>query len=399
MSTGRRRRLDRAQRREVWRQWRAGASLEAISAALRVSPGGVFGEIRAAGGIAPPPERASARRPRFLQLEERRLLAHWRVGQPGGIGVREAAQRLNRAPSTISREIQRNGARTATTRRYEAEVAERRAWARARRPKPCRLATEPVLHDLVAQKLAKNWSPSQISAWLRMTYPDDASRQISAETIYRSLYVQARGVLRKELAAHLRRGRSLRRSEGRVPLARRGVIVDAVTIAERPPEADTRAVPGHWEGDLLMGGRNSQIITLVERATRYVILLRVPSKESTPVVDALIAAVRRLELGLGRSLTWDRGSELTQHKRFTVATDVQVYFCDPHSPWQRGSNENTNGLLRQYFPKGKDLSDITQEQLDAVALDLNTRPRQTLGWLTPAVALSRFTGAPVALTG
>jgi IS30 family transposase len=395
VAQGRRRRLTRAEREQVWRQWRAGTSLAAIAAGLAVSPSGVYGEVRARGGIAPPPQRRAAR---TLGRVERGLLAQWRVGQPDGLGVREAARRLGRAPSTISREIRRNGARTATTRSYVAEVADARAWARARRPKTCVLAQRPALRALVAEKLALDWSPGQLSAWLRVTYPDDPARQVSAETIYRSLYVQARGVLKQELTAHLRRGRSVRRSQGRTPTARPGAIVDGIAIAARPPEVEARAVPGHWEGDLLEGARHSYVVTLVERASRFVVLVRVPGKESRQVVDALIAATHRLAAGLMASLTWDRGAELAQHRRFTVATDVQVYFCDPRSPWQRGSNENTNGLLRQYFPRGMDLSGVTQPELDAIALRLNTRPRQTLGWATPAAALARLMRG-VALTG
>jgi IS30 family transposase len=294
--------------------------------------------------------------------------------------------------------LKRNGGRTATSRRYDAEVADARAWERARRPKLCALAERPALRSVVAEKLAADWSPVQISAWLRRHYPEDPAMQISAETIYRSLYVQARGVLRKELVAHLRRGRSLRRSRGRTALARTGAILEGVSIAERPAEVEDRAIPGHWEGDLLSGTQTSHIATLVERTSRFVVLVRLPGKDSSRVVDALIDAAQKLPSGLMASLTWDRGSELAQHKRFTVATDVQVYFCDPHSPWQRGTNENTNGLLRQYFPKGKDLSQVTQDELDAVALKLNTRPRQTLGWDTPGETLDRLLSS-VALTG
>ena len=396
MLTGRRRRLTRDERERLWRQWRAGASLEAIGAALAVSSSGVYGEVTAHGGLAPAPRRRAAR---TLGLVERGLLARWRVGAPGGVGVREAARRLGRAPSTVSREIRRNGERTATTRRYDAVVADARAWARARRPKPCLLARHAALRALVAARLAADWAPAQISAWLRVSYPDEPGLHVSAETIYKSLYVQARGVLRRELTAHLRRGRAVRRSRGRAPTARAGAIVGGASIAARPAEAADRAVPGHWEGDLLAGARNSHIATLVERASRFVVLVRVGAgKDSPRVVDALIAAAERLPAGLMASLTWDRGSELAQHRRFTVATDVAVYFCDPRSPWQRGSNENTNGLLRQYFPHGMDLRDVTQDALDAVALKLNTRPRQTLGWATPAAALSRLMRG-VALTG
>ncbi len=394
-STGRRRRLTAAEREAVWRAWRAGTSLAAISAALAVSASGVAGEITAHGGIAPAPRQRAAH---TLTLAERQLLARWGVGQPGGVGVREAARRLGRAPSTISREIQRNGMRTATTRHYEAATADARAWQRARRPKPCRLAQHPVLARQVAAQLGADWSPQQISASLRVTYPDNPTMRLSPETIYRSLYVQSRGVLRRALSAHLRRGRSTRRSLGRTPTARAGAIVGGITIAARPPEVAARAVPGHWEGDLLAGTQHSHLATLVERASRFVVLVRLPGRDSQRVVDALIAAAHRLPAGLMTSLTWDRGAELAQHQRFTVATDVAVYFCDPHSPWQRGTNENTNGLLRQYFPKGRDLSGVTQAELDAVALKLNTRPRQTLGWATPAAALSRLMRG-VALTG
>jgi IS30 family transposase len=277
-------------------------------------------------------------------------------------------------------------------------VADARAWARARRPKPCRLAAQPALAAYVAARLAADWSPAQIAAALRVSSPDDPTKRVSAATIYRSLYVQARGVLKKELTTHLRRGRSVRRSQGRPARTHGGAIVDGVTIAARPAVIDARTVPGHWEGDLLAGARHSYIATLVERASRFVVLVRLPGKDSGRVVDALIDAVQRLPTGLMASLTWDRGAELAQHKRFRIATDVQVYFCDPQSPWQRGSNENTNGLLRQYFPKGMDVSGVTQAELDAVALKLNTRPRQTLGWATPAATLSRLMRG-VALTG
>jgi IS30 family transposase len=380
----------------VWRQWREGVSLEVIQAGLSVSASGVYGEIRSRGGIAPAPRRRAAR---TLDLVERRLLMQWEVGKRGGVGVREAARRLGRAPSTISREIRRNGSRTATSRPYDAEVADARAWTRARRPKDCRLATRPALRLLVAEQLFADWSPAQISAWLRMTYPADREMRISAETIYRSLYVQSRGVLRGELTAHLRRGRSIRRSRERAPKERLGAIVDGVSITERPASVEDRAVPGHWEGDLLSGTKNSHVATLVERASRFVVLVRVGSgKESRRVVDALIDAAHQLPDGLMESLTWDRGSELAQHRRFSVATDVAVYFCDPRSPWQRGSNENTNGLLRQYLPRGMDLAEVTQDELNQIALKLNTRPRQTLGWATPATALSRLMRG-VALTG
>ena len=335
-SQGRRRRLSRAARQELWHRWKTGESLEMIATALVTSSGAVYGEIRRRGGVAPVPERRAAR---ALTLAEREALARWRVGIPGGLTIREAARRLARAPSTVSREIRRNGTRTATSRAYDARVADGRAWTRARRPKPTRLAQQPALATLVAAKLAAEWAPAQIAAWLRLTYPDSPTMQVSAETIYRTLYIQTRGVLKQALTAHLRRGRSVRRSQGRPARTSAGPIVDGMTIAERPAVIEARTVPGHWEGDLLAGARNSYIATLVERASRFVVLVRVPGKDSARVVDALIDAARHLPAGLMASLTWDRGAELAQHKRFTLATDVHVYFCDPRSPWQRGTNE------------------------------------------------------------
>jgi IS30 family transposase len=308
----------------------------------------------------------------------------------GGAGCRHS--RLARAPSTISREIQRHGGRT----RYRASDAEQAAWAAARRPKRCRLVAERRLQRVVEQKLLDDWSPEQIAAWLVSTYPDEPAMHVSHETIYRALYVQARGAFKRTLIAHLRRGQRFRRPRA-APHALRGPgkMIDTVSIAERPPAADSRAVPEHWEGDLLMGKRGTQIATLVERQSRFVLLIRVPAADSATVVTALARRVQRLPLALRQSLTWDRGTEMAQHARFTIATDVQVYCCDPQSPWQRGSNENTNGLLRQYFPKGSDLRNVTQRQLDAVALQLNSRPRETLGWKTPADVLN----AAVASTG
>jgi IS30 family transposase len=275
-------------------------------------------------------------------------------------------------------------------------VADDHAWDSALRPKKCLLAVNRKLRNIVASKLILDWSPEQISGWLKTQYPDDESMRVSHETIYRSLFIQARGVLKKELLDHLRSKRRMRRSRhATVSGQSRGQIVDAISIRERPAEVEDRAIPGHWEGDLLSGAKNSYIATLVERHSRFAMLIKVPSKETEAVVAALSQHVRKLPAALKRSLTWDRGLEMAKHKDFTVATDVQVYFCDPQSPWQRGSNENTNLLLRQYFPRGTDLSGYSQAQLDQVALRLNQRPRKTLGFETPASKLQASVASTV----
>jgi IS30 family transposase len=336
------------------------------------------------GGIPPPERRRSER---VLSAPEREEISR---ALAAGATVRGIAQTLSRAPSTVSREIQRNGGR----HRYRAGEADSRAWRTARRPKACRLATRPTLCRVVAAKLAADWSPEQIAGWLKVTYPDDTDMQVSHETIYRSLFVQSRGVLKKALVHHLRRCRTMRRSRLASHTGQgRGEIVDAVSIRERPPTVEDRAVPGHWEGDLLAGAANSHVATLVERQSRYLVLVRVPGKDTHTVVTRLTRQVRALPRGLMASLTWDRGTELAAHKRFTIATDVQVCFCDPQSPWQRGSNENTNGLLRQYFPKGTDLSTYSQAQLNGIARRLNQRPRKTLGYQTPADMLAAIVAA------
>lgn len=302
-----------------------------------------------------------------------------------GVSLRQIATRLCRSPSTISNEIARNGG----FKDYRAVDADRRAWQQAMRPKPCRLAKNLRLRDQVAAKLQENWSPQQIAGWLRKNSNGDHSMELSHETIYRSLFIQARGVLKKELMAHLRSRRLMRRAKVSTTKGQpRGQIIDAVSIRERPAQVEDRAVPGHWEGDLISGAKNSHIATLVERQSRYVMLVQLQGKDTISVVNALMREVQKLPAGLMSTLTWDRGSELAQHKRFTLGTAVQVYFCDPRSPWQRGTNENTNGLLRQYFPKGTDLSDFSQGQLDAVAAQLNARPRLTLGFETPADTLA-----------
>ncbi|HKW13154.1 MAG TPA: IS30 family transposase [Candidatus Krumholzibacteria bacterium] len=363
-----------------------GESMSDIGRALGKHPGSIFTFLAVQGGIARAPRRRARR---ALTGAEREQISR---GLAATQSIREIARELQRPASTISREIARHGGRT----RYRAVDADARAWRRAGRPKPCRLALEPKLCHLVAEKLQLEWSPEQIAGWLKREYPGDARMHISHETIYRTLYVQARGALKKELLAHLRRQHPLRRSRRYSTAGQpRGQIIDAVPIAERPATVEDRAVPGHWEGDLLAGAKNTHIATLVERQSRFVQLIKVPSKDTDTVVRALTRHVRRLPDGVMASLTWDRGLEMAHHKRFTVATDVAVYFCDPQSPWQRGTNENTNGLLRQYFPKGTDLSTFTQAQLNAVARRLNMRPRKTLGFMTPAERLV----STVALTG
>ena len=371
--------LSPEQKRELWSRWKVGESLSEIGRALGKQPGSIHGVVAANGGYVPAVRRRS---PRVLTISEREEISR---GLAEGASLRRIAGRLHRAPSSISREVARHGGR----HRYRAARAEQRAWDRARRPKPCKLAAVPRLGELVAGKLGDDWSPEQISGWLARTYPGEQDLQVSTETIYRSLFVQARGVLRKELTAHLRTRRTMRRSGQATRSGQgRGGIVDAVSIRERPAEASDRAVPGHWEGDLLAGSANTHIVTLVERQSRYVLLVKVDGKDTTTVVDALTAQVRTLPAKLQASLTWDRGMELADHRRFTVATDVVVYFCDPRSPWQRGTNENTNGLLRQYFPRQTDLSVHSQADLDAVAARLNTRPRKTLQYQTPAARLA-----------
>ena len=363
------------QRAELWERWRSGQCVADIARALeRRNKSGVYRILALNGGIAPTPRRRARV---ALRDEEREEVSR---GIAAGRSMRHIAQGLGRSPSTVSREIRRNGGCSA----YRASEAETRAWERALRPKPCRLARHAELRWRVAQKLTLQWSPEQVSGWLKQQFPADQGMQISHETIYRSLFIQTRGVLKKELMAHLRTARQMRQAKGGTTKSGLGQIVDTVSIRERPADADDRAVPGHWEGDLLCGANNTHIVTLVERQTRFAMLLKVPSKDTATVVAALGKHVSKLPQQLRRSLTWDRGKEMADHKNFTIATNVQVYFCDPRSPWQRGSNENTNGLLRQYFPKGTNLSHFSQAHLNRVALRLNQRPRKTLGFETPA---------------
>lgn len=379
-------RLSVEQHQLLWRLWRQGGTCAAIGAAIDVQGGTVSYIVTSRGGI-PPRERTRAKG--ALCLAEREEISR---GIAAGDAMRAIARQLARNEGTISREIQRNGGWV----QYRAAAAEAMAWQRAKRPKVCRLASTPLLRRAVETKLRLDWSPQQIAASLKARYPENPRMQVSHETIYRTLYVQARGGLKKELVTHLRRRRSVRRSRANDRRAQgRGQIPDAVSIADRPARIEDRAIPGHWEGDLVAGTQRSHIATLVERHSRYVVLVRLPNRDTGTVVKALTRRVQRLPRGLFDSLTWDRGLEMTRHAEFTVATDVQVYFCDPRSPWQRGSNENTNGLLRQYFPKGMDLTTVTQRQLDAVAKKLNTRPRETLHWKTPAEVFA----AAVAATG
>jgi IS30 family transposase len=368
--------LSAAERAEVWTRWRRGEQITDIAKALRRADPSVARELDYTGGIAP---RARRRSERALSIKEREEISR---GLRAEESIRSIARRLDRAASSISREIRRHGG----SQSYRALRADARAWSRARRPKRCVLSTHGRLREQVAQWLSWLWSPQQISRALVITYPHDDSMRVSHETIYRTLYVQARGALKKELIAHLRTQRSRRRPHG-AEGPQGGSIHGELCISDRPAEVEDRAVPGHWEGDLLCGSKNSQIATLVERRSRFVMLVKVPDKDSVNVARALARHVRRLPQSLRRTLTWDRGIEMAAHARFSLATNMQVYFCDPYSPWQRGSNENTNGLLRQYFPKRTDLSVHSQAHLDKVAAQLNGRPRQTLGWRCPAETL------------
>jgi IS30 family transposase len=364
-----------SQKALMWERWRQGESLQAIAQLFGRNHSSVMRILAETGGIRPA-QRCRSRL--ALTLAEREEISRAVVA---GQSIRSIAATLGRAPSTISREIKRNGGHE----RYRASQADELAWDRARRPKTCRLAVNRKLANIVAGKLQLQWSPEQIAGWLKQTYAGEQDYQVSHETIYRSLYIQARGALKKELLDHLRRSRAMRRSRHHTQKTdNHGRIVDAISISERPATAEDRAIPGHWEGDLLFGSHNSQIATLVERQTRYVMLVKVAGKDTETVVNALIKNARKLPQELYKSLTWDRGKEMADHKRFTLATQIQVYFCDPQNPWQRGSNENTNGLLRQYFPKGLDLSTYSQAKLNEVARRLNERPRKTLDYETPA---------------
>ena len=363
----------------MWDRWQQGDSLHSIARLFDRSHGSIAGVLVRTGGIRPPQRRRSRQ---ALTLSEREEISR---GVVGGQSLRSIAASLGRVPSTVSREINRNGGR----RRYRASEADQAAWDRAHRAKTCKLAENRALARIVASKLQLQWAPRQIAGWLKRTYPDDENYQVSHETIYKSLFIQARGALKKELLQHLRKTRAMRRSRHKTLKGDGlGQITNAVSIRERPAAVEDRAVPGHWEGDLIMGSNNSQIATLVERHTRYVMLVRVSSKDTKTVINALIKHAHKLPRELYKSLTWDRGKEMADHQRFSLDTNVKVYFCDPQSPWQRGSNENTNGLLRQYFPKGMDLSNVHQNRLNAVARRLNERPRETLQFYSPAEKFS-----------
>jgi IS30 family transposase len=349
-----------------------------IAREIGKSPPSVFGFLRQFGGI----ERARpVRSQRHLTLEEREEISR---GLVAGDSIRGIARALSRSPSTISREIRRNG----TLRSYRATSADAATWRRSKRPKRCRLATLGRLRQRVITKLQLDWSPEQIAGWLKLAYPGNDSMQVSHETIYKSLFIQSRGVLKKELQKHLRRGRKFRQSRAGNRGGNRGQIIDGVSIRERPATVEDRALPGHWEGDLISGSNNSHIATVVERKTRFTVLVKVDGKDTESVTSALTAQMRKLPDIVRETLTWDRGMELAEHKAFSLATNIDVYFCDPRSPWQRGTNENTNGLLRQYFPKGSELSGYSQAYLNKIAKRLNTRPRKTLGFHTPAQELT-----------
>jgi IS30 family transposase len=378
MAEGKRFGLSAMQKSDMWCRWKAGQSLHEIGRAFGKSHSSIRCVVSHHGGFVPAVRQRSLL---ALTLSEREDISR---GIASGSSIREIARLLERAASTVSREVRRHGGRP----EYRANEADDQAWKSALRPKPCLLAIHEKLQNIVASKLILDWSPEQISGWLKIQYPEDESMRVSHETIYRSLFIQARGVLKKELMGHLRSKRRIRRSQhSGVSGQSRGQIVEAISIRERPAEIEDRAVPGHWEGDLISGSKNSHMVTLVERHSRFTTLIKVPSKDTAVVVAALSRQIRKLPATLRRSLTWDRGPEMAKHKTFTVATDVKVYFCDPQSPWQRGTNENTNGLLRQYFPKRTDLSSYTQADLDKVALRLNQRPRKTLGFQTPASRL------------
>lgn len=364
-----------AQRAEIWDRWQRGESMSSIGRVFERASSSIFPLLEPTGGIRPSQRR---RAKLSLTLSEREEISRGIVAQ---LSMRAIARQLGRSPSTVCREINRNGGYDS----YRAIPSDENAWEKALRPKHCKLSNNRRLASIVARKLKRRWSPQQIAGWLKRQYPTQELNRVSHETIYKTLYIQARGALKKELQLHLRSRRAIRRAKcaslKRAPLVG---ITNALNISERPASADDRAVPGHWEGDLIGGSNNTYIATLVERQTRYVMLAKIEKKDAETVAQALIKHSKRLPAELYKSLTWDRGTEMAKHQSFTLATDIQVYFCDPKSPWQRGSNENTNRLLRQYLPRGSDLSQHSQVQLNKIARQLNERPRKTLDYETPA---------------
>jgi IS30 family transposase len=374
------------QLKEIWDRWQRGETLNAIGRVFDRPSSSIFNLLAPTGGIRPQPRKRSRL---ALTIYEREEISR---GIAKDYSVRDIARYLNRSPSTISREINRNGGYY----QYRATESDNSAWERAKRPKRCKLGQYPALARIVTKKLKANWSPDQIAGWLKKTYPDNENKQVSHETIYKTLFIQAPGALKKELQLYLRTQRAIRRAKQHsIKNEGLGKITNAVSISERPASVEDRAVPGHWEGDLIAGTNNSYIATLVERHTRYVMLAKIKKKDTKHVIDALIKQAHKLPTELYKSLTWDRGTEMADHQRFTLATDIKVYFCDPQSPWQRGSNENTNRLLRQYFPKKTDLSVHSQATLNKVARQLNERPRKTLKYETPAFMFNQCVASTV----
>lgn len=366
-----------AKKTVVWTMWRKGRPMAEIAKAIVKPPATVFSYLQYHGGFPP---RLQKRREIHLSVDEREIISR---SVASGLSLRAIAAALDRSPSTISREIRRNGGKE----KYRAFEADRAAFKRAKRPKKLLLASNTKLKGLVTQKLSEDWSPEQIAGWLAVNFPNCEGMRVSHETIYRSLFIHTRGLLNKQLRNHLRTKRKFRHSRHHQS-GYRSRIFDGITISDRPAEVQDRAIPGHWEGDLITGSQNTHIATVVERSSRFTVLVKVQDKTTEKVVTALSKKMAELPDLLRKSLTWDRGQELASHKTFTVMTDMNVYFCDPSSPWQRGTNENTNGLLRQYFPKGTSLSGYSQHHLDQVADKLNHRPRKTLGYKSPAMVLN-----------
>lgn len=359
----------------IWDRYQKGDSIWSIARSFDRPSSSIHLQLSRTGGIRPPDRKRSSR---CLSITEREEISR---GIVAGLSIREIAGLISRAPSTVSREINRNGGR----RKYRGAQADKCAWQRAKRPKTCKLSLNPELCEIIEIKMKRKWSPQQIAGWLKREYSGDERNQVSHETIYRTLFIQARGALKKELQGYLRSQRSIRRGKT-ASLKNDGLggMPGAISIRERPASVEDRAVPGHWEGDLIEGPNRSSVATLVERHSRYVMLAKLENKKTDTVVDALIKQAQKLPEELYKSLTWDRGTEMKAHQRFTLETNIKVYFCDPRSPWQRGSNENTNRLLRDYLPKGTDLSTYSQEELDWIARELNERPRKTLDYETPA---------------